>query len=98
MRMKETSALIKSPIRNLLPLSVNSIAEKSGFPNSRDQGRNQSVDPRRNERAKGRTHYHGNGKIKNISAQHKLFEALQHLTLPYAVRCVVTHGALPFVP
>jgi hypothetical protein len=27
-----------------------------------------------------------------------LFEALQHLTLPYAVRCVVTHGALPFVP
>jgi hypothetical protein len=31
-RMNETNALIKSPIGNLLPLIVNSIAEKSGFP------------------------------------------------------------------
>lgn len=29
---KETTALMKSPIKNLLPLTVNSIAEKSGFP------------------------------------------------------------------
>jgi len=27
---------------------------------------------------KGRAHHHGNGEIKNIPAQHKLFEALQH--------------------
>ncbi len=31
-RMNEITALMKSPIRNLLPLIVNSIAEKSGFP------------------------------------------------------------------
>src|SRR5438874_7739882 len=31
-KMNETSALIKSPIGNLVPLTVNSIAEKSGFP------------------------------------------------------------------
>jgi hypothetical protein len=30
-RMNETSALIKSSIGNSLPLTVNSIAEKSGF-------------------------------------------------------------------
>src|ERR1700730_3946109 len=31
-RMNEITALMKSPIGNLLPLIVNSIAEKSGFP------------------------------------------------------------------
>src|SRR5690348_18472466 len=31
-RINETSALIKSPIGNLLPLTENSIVEKSGFP------------------------------------------------------------------
>jgi hypothetical protein len=31
-RMNETSAFMKSPTGNLVPLTVNSIAEKSGLP------------------------------------------------------------------
>src|SRR5258705_11572723 len=61
MRMKETSALIKSPIGNLLPLIVNSIAEKSGLPTiAAMRGVIRSL-TNAATMAKGRAHHHGNG-------------------------------------
>jgi hypothetical protein len=83
-QMNETSALIKSPIGNLLPLTVNSIAEKSGFPtmaaiNGVIRSFTNAVTT-----APNATPIHRDGEIENVAAEDKLSEALQHINLPLA--------------
>jgi hypothetical protein len=68
-RMNETSALIKSPIGNLLPLTVNSIAEKSGFPTmAAINGVIRSFTSAVTTAPNANAHHHRDGEIENVAA------------------------------
>jgi hypothetical protein len=76
-RMNETTELMNPPIGKRLPLTVNSIAEKSGFPTDRcDQGHDQILYQRGDDGTKRHAHHDRDGEIENDAAEYKLPEAL----------------------
>ena len=78
---------MKSPIRNLLPLTVNSIAEKSGWPTiAAISGVNRSFTSAATTAPNARADDHRYRQVHDVAAQQKLLESTQHRQLPSSKR------------